>query len=65
MFSERKVRCQFLLRSSKQLGKKEFLCNVLGLESRDDSNHHTSTRLMNPKMTFEVGDIVEGIHHPF
>ncbi len=50
------------LRSS--IGKKELLCNALGLESRDDSNHHASTRLLTPKMTFEVGDIAEGINHP-
>ena len=39
------------LRSS--IGEKLWLSNALGLESCDDSNHHTST---------EVGDIAEGIH---
>lgn len=47
-----------------RIEKKELLCNALGLESRDDSNHHASTRLLTPKMTFEVGDIAEGMNHP-
>jgi ubiquinone/menaquinone biosynthesis C-methylase UbiE len=45
------------------VSKKELLCTALGLESRDEINHH-STRLPTPKMIFEVGDITEGIHHP-
>ena len=44
--------------------RENILRNSLGLESRDDSNQHATTNICTPKMTFEVGDMAEGIHYP-
>ena len=42
--------------------REERIRNTLGLESRDDINNIVNASFQ-PKMTFEVGDITEGLHN--
>ncbi|KAL7543286.1 hypothetical protein ACHAXR_012604 [Thalassiosira sp. AJA248-18] len=61
-----KYNAKFFAEMQSCMEREEMLRNSLGLvDSRDDKNHHdTAKSVRTPQMTFECGDITEGIRHP-